>query len=416
MSVYNNERRLDTALKNLNEIDITKQNKTDIRTYLHFLSAQGISIARQCKYIYPLKNIARWLNKDFSKATKEDIVRICSNIENNKDYTAWTKQDYKVTIKKFYKWLYNRNKDDIDEWEYPKIVKFIKIRKPKESRKIPSDLLKPKDIEFLANHARNLREKALILTLYESGARIGEILNLKVKDVTFDDYGAQLNLFGKTGYRKIRIVGSSPAISTEGTIYVGVNIYDGGGDIIAVNPDGTEKWRKRIATYWVDSSPCIGEDGTVYIGSTFNQGKGYLHAFGSVESNEPPEMPTITGTINGKTREEYFYYFTSTDPDNNPVSFYVDWGDGTINEWDIEGASGESVWVKRAYAHRGIYTIKAKAKDTLGEESNWATLEVSMPKNKATDINSLLLRFLENHPYMFPILRHSLELFFASLH
>ena len=137
-------------------------------------------------------------------------------------------------------------------------------------------------------------------------------------------------------------------------------------------------------------------------------GKGYLHAFGPVESNVPPETPSITGTINGKVREEYFYYFTSIDPDNNPVSFYVDWGDGTINEWNIEGASGESVWVKRAYSNQGTYTIKAKARDTPGEENNWATLEVSMPKNNA--INTLFLRFSENHPYMFPILRHLLGL------
>ena len=43
-------------------------------------------------------------------------------------------------------------------------------------------------------------------------------------------------------------------------------------------------------------------------------------------------------------------------------------------------------------------------------ESDWATLEVSMPKNKTININSLFLRFLENHPYMFPILRYILEL------
>ena len=52
------------------------------------------------------------------------------------------------------------------------VDKFIKIPKPKEKRKIPSDLLTPKDIEFLAGHALNLREKAIILILYESETRI----------------------------------------------------------------------------------------------------------------------------------------------------------------------------------------------------------------------------------------------------
>ncbi|MFO7677607.1 MAG: PQQ-binding-like beta-propeller repeat protein, partial [Thermoplasmatota archaeon] len=57
---------------------------------------------------------------------------------------------------------------------------------------------------------------------------------------------------------------SSPAISADGTIYVGTNIGSSsvnGGDIIAINPDGTERWRKKLVNMgWVDSSPCIAED------------------------------------------------------------------------------------------------------------------------------------------------------------
>jgi len=200
---------------------------------------------------------------------------------------------------------------------------------------------------------------------------------------------------------------SSPAISADGTIYVGTNINEvSGGDIIAVNPDGTEKWRKRIANLWVDSSPCIGEDGTVYIGSSYDMGKGYLHAFGTVESNDPPNTPTISGTINGKVREEYYYTFTSIDPDNNPVSYYIDWGDDTTTE-TMDFASGEQGSASHIYNARGEYTIKAKARDTLGEESDWATLEVSMPKNK---IINPFERFLDNHPYMFPLIRQLLGL------
>jgi len=203
---------------------------------------------------------------------------------------------------------------------------------------------------------------------------------------------------------------SSPAISADGTIYVGTNINGvDGGDIIAVNPDGTENWRKRIGYEWVDSSPCIAEDGTVYIGSTYDPGKGYLHAFGSVDSNAPPETPSITGTTNGNAREDYFYYFTSTDPDNNPVSFYVDWGDGTTTGWDNEGASDESVWVKHTYTRQGTFTIKAKARDTLGEESDWATLSVSMPRNKPY-INTPFLNFLESHPILYQLFQGFLQL------
>jgi len=101
--------------------------------------------------------------------------------------------------------------------------------------------------------------------------------------------------------------GSSCAISADGTIYFGTNIGDGaGGEIIAIDTNGTEIWSKKIANWWVDSSPGIAEDGTVYIGSNTDMG-GYLHAFGPMESNSPPYEPTISGPMNGKIGEYYIY-------------------------------------------------------------------------------------------------------------
>jgi hypothetical protein len=198
---------------------------------------------------------------------------------------------------------------------------------------------------------------------------------------------------------------SCPAISADGTIYVGTHIGEGaGGDIIAINPDGTERWRKKTAYEWVDSSPSIGEDGTVYIGSAYEMGRGYLHAFGSVESNSPPEAPTVTGETNGTVDEEYWYGISAVDPDNNPVSIYIEWDDGTNSGWNREQASGEKYYYEHTWSIKDTYTIRAKAKDVFGEESDWGYLEVSMPKNKPY-INTPFLNFLENHPYMFLLLR-----------
>ena len=213
MPIVNYEKRLQTALDHLDKIDITTQNKQDIKAFLDYLAAHGGGTARQCKYIYPLENLARWLQKDFMRATKADIERLVKQITGNPEYTEWTKQDYMVVIKKFYKWLYNKDIEDEDDWEIPKLVKFIKIHKPKDARTIPSDLLTVKEVRVLADATRTLRERALVLTMYETGARIGELLNLRIKDVEFDDYGAKVRLVGKTGPRWIRVVGSAPALS-----------------------------------------------------------------------------------------------------------------------------------------------------------------------------------------------------------
>ena len=160
---------------------------------------------------------------------------------------------------------------------------------------------------------------------------------------------------------------------------------------------------KKIAKNWVDSSPTIGEDGTVYIGSAYNQGKGYLHAFGSVDSNVVPEKPTISGTVNGAAGEEYYYSFISNDLDNNPISYFIEWGDGTTSE-TVEYASSEIAWAEHIFNEQGTYTIKAKARDSLDEESEWSEpFVVSMPRYKPS---TRLYWLLDEYP----ILRLLLEL------
>ena len=176
------------------------------------------------------------------------------------------------------------------------------------------------------------------------------------------------------------VAGLSPAISADGTIYIGYNIgipNSWAGEIIAVNSNGTERWRKRIANYWVHSSPSIAEDGTVYIGCAYNIAKGYLYAFGSIDSNSPPNAPIISGPTNVNVGDEYWFTFTAIDPDNNPIQLFVDWNDGTSG-WVGEYASGEQITVEHAWNNEGTYTIKAKVKDVLGEESDFGYLEVKV--------------------------------------
>lgn len=61
-------------------------------------------------------------------------------------------------------------------------------------------------------------------------------------------------------------VKSSPAIGTDGTIYIGL-----AGQICAINPDGTEKWCNDELATIRRSSPAVGVDGMVYVGSRDNR-------------------------------------------------------------------------------------------------------------------------------------------------
>ena len=48
---------------------------------------------------------ASLLGKPLREASKRDIIELVGKIESNEEWTAWTKQDFKVILRRFFKWL-----------------------------------------------------------------------------------------------------------------------------------------------------------------------------------------------------------------------------------------------------------------------------------------------------------------------
>ncbi len=133
------------------------------------------------------------------------------------------------------------------------------------------------------------------------------------------------------------------------------------------------------------------------------------HFTTEVESNQPPDEPSIDGSTSGKAGEEYDYTFSVVDPNDDVVYYYIEWGDGNIEDWIGPHDSGEEVTISHSWDEQKTYTIRAKAKDSHDAESDWGTLEVTMPKNKQST-NSLFLQFLQNLIQRFPLLERIFSL------
>jgi hypothetical protein len=123
----------------------------------------------------------------------------------------------------------------------------------------------------------------------------------------------------------------------------------------------------------------------------------------TIIENQKPNKPTITGETNGKPNMYYTYNFVATDPDEDDLYYYIDWGDNNTEEWNGPYNSGEEFSIAHSWTEKGSYTIKAKVKDEHGAESDWATLEVNMPRNKIIS-NMLLYRFLGHFLFLGEIL------------
>ncbi len=156
-------------------------------------------------------------SKPFKNATRDDIVGWINNLK--KEYENSTIQIYKANIRLFYKWLFNqkeyeRGKQFRKALKYPECVEWISIEQ--RDNDLPVDyLLSEKQICQMIEVSDNERNRAMISFLYESGCRLSETLNLRIKNIQFDKYGAVAILYKKgkdqkTGIRRIRLINSSP--------------------------------------------------------------------------------------------------------------------------------------------------------------------------------------------------------------
>lgn len=206
---YNTESRLRAALERLETNgNATAEARTAVRDLVEDLASQGLSAHRQVWYINNLLPVAEALGERFLEPSDKDLKAYLAKVERRKDLSDWSKADRRVAVKRFYKWLLG------DDEEYPACVRWVRTTVPNHRRKLPEDLLTREEIEALLDGAIASRDKALIALLADGGLRIGEALDLRVKDFHPDEYGGYLMVpEGKTGARRVRLVDSVPHLA-----------------------------------------------------------------------------------------------------------------------------------------------------------------------------------------------------------
>lgn len=207
LDIYAYRNRLETTQATVRRAPISSRNREQILGFLDACVLENMSAARTCRVVEVLRMLALILQRDFDSATKEDITRMVRVI-HERDYSPWTRYTYKVILKRFHKWLKGNNE------EYPPEVKWIKARVTATEARLPGDgdLLTEEEVDRMIGAADHPRDKAFLAVLYESGARIGEIGSLQIKDIRVDQHGMVLHLTGKTGQRPVRVVKSTPRL------------------------------------------------------------------------------------------------------------------------------------------------------------------------------------------------------------
>lgn len=199
------------AMRESDEIHV--RNAELAEQFIQDIQLEGLSAGTRQKYSSRLKIMAQYVDEPFDEMDKRAMKGLVIWLQNERDLADSTVRTYKKCIKRFWGWMH-----DLERGEHPEVVDWIKCKPEKGNGTLPQDLLKPDDIEALADGCRNARDAAFIKLLYESGMRAGEIIDLTVGDVESADSGYHVTLGtknggAKTGPRRLPIIEAAPAVS-----------------------------------------------------------------------------------------------------------------------------------------------------------------------------------------------------------
>ncbi|MHB8162780.1 MAG: tyrosine-type recombinase/integrase [Methanoregula sp.] len=176
-------------------------NRTYFENYIRDLQLKNLKQSTVTSKLWRVYEFLIFVDfKDAKAATKEDLENYVLHGRNK--CSEFTLQGDALELKLFYRWLVGKDQEQV-------LFEKIQLKKPK--RKLPSDrLLTQTDIKQLVDDCDTTRDKALIMTLWDTGARVSEILNLNIDNIAFDQYGGTCVVSGKTGERRLRLIGCIP--------------------------------------------------------------------------------------------------------------------------------------------------------------------------------------------------------------
>jgi len=183
LDVFNGMKKLKKKLENMIKDAIPEEDKPLIIDFCSDLILDNKAEDSIASYANTLRWMSRDLAKGFLKCNKGDYKNFLLKIHQREDLSQQSKTNYKHTLNTFLKWLKKTRKFKID-------IK-IKLLSSYESRvKSKKELPTEPEVEKMIRSATILMIKLIISLLNELGLRSRELREIKIADISYDEYGA----------------------------------------------------------------------------------------------------------------------------------------------------------------------------------------------------------------------------------
>ena len=176
-------------LKNLSENELQRkeiENEEYLRMFIEAKKIEGCSERTLKYYQETVEQLLLQVSTPIRKITTEDLRKYLVEYQNKNNCSNVTVNNIRRNISSFFSWL--------EEEDFILKSPMRRIHKIK-TKTIVKEIISDESIEKMRDGCRSLRDLAIIDLLYSTGIRVGELVNLNIANVNFEQ--RECIVFGK---------------------------------------------------------------------------------------------------------------------------------------------------------------------------------------------------------------------------
>ena len=153
-------------------------NETYINTFLSAKEIEGCSKRTIKYYKENIEHLIFNLDKPIKKITTEEIRKYLSEYKDNNNCSSVTIDNIRRIFSSFFAWL--------EDEDYIIKSPVRRIHKVKTATKV-KETFTDENIEKMRDECKFIRNLVIVELLYSTGIRVGELVNLNISDINFED-------------------------------------------------------------------------------------------------------------------------------------------------------------------------------------------------------------------------------------
>ncbi len=163
--------------KNLT-INESQENQELLKSFLAAKEIEGCSERTLAYYNSTIIKMLDSLNLRIESITTEDLRNYLADYKNNSNSSKSTIDNIRRVLSSFFSWL-----EDEDYILKNPVRRIHKIK----TKKVVKEIISDENFEILRDNCNNIRDLAMIELLASTGIRVGELVNLNIEDVLFNE-------------------------------------------------------------------------------------------------------------------------------------------------------------------------------------------------------------------------------------